>query len=272
MSYRIITLFLILTVSTYSSFVYSEDESKEAPEKSNVIRGGEPLNEQELDKSIGRYGEVDEVPEDFEFATAETKLWLDHHLGNINEPLSLYYEFVKSGTYEDGFTDSVYLKIIELNEDGSKNTLLDFFTAERKQAVNKANVTGVVSNPVVGVYMTGDVYDMARITGGKSNRYRHFLKAIKVALRESASVEATTFTYNGKEYSGEKVSFTPYVNDPHRRDFEQFADKYYEFIFSDQIPGKLYQIKTVVRDKADETADPLVQETLRLIDVKNLDS
>ena len=48
--------------------------------------------------------------------------------------------------------------------------------------------------------------------------------------------------------------------------------KYYEFIFSDEIPGKLYQIKTVVRNKADETADPLVQETLRLIDVKNLDS
>ena len=46
MSYRIITLFLILTVSTYSSFVYSEDESKESQEKSNIIIGGEPLNEQ----------------------------------------------------------------------------------------------------------------------------------------------------------------------------------------------------------------------------------
>ena len=36
-------------------------------------------------------------------------------------------------------------------------------------------------------------------------------------------------------YKGENVFFTPYVGDPHRRDFEIFADKYYEIIFSDDI-------------------------------------
>ena len=250
----------------------AEENAEEKAESSNVIRGGMPLTEEEINKSIGRYGEADEVTEDFEFATAENKLWLDNHLGNITQPTSLYYEFIKSGTYEEGFSDSVYLKIVELNEDGTKNTLLDFFTAERKQTIPEGNTTHIRGNPVLGIYMNGDVYDMARITGGGGNRYRYFLKQIKVALRETAKVEPTTFSYNGEEYKGEKVFFTPYVKDPHRREFEIFADKYYEFIFSDDIPGKLYQITTIIPDKSNELAEPLLMETLRLIDVKQQDS
>ena len=265
-------LFIASLLLTYSVDIIAEEGVEEAPEKSNVIKGGTSLTEEELSKSIGRYGEVDEIPEDFEFATAENILWLDNHLGNITQPTSLYYEFIKSGTYEEGFSDSVYLKIVELNEDGTKNTLLDFFTAERKQTIPEGNTTHIRGNPVLGIYMNGDVYDMARITGGKANRYRYFLKQIKVALRETAKVEPTTFSYNGKEYKGEKVFFTPYVKDLHRREFEIFADKYYEFIFSDGIPGKLYQITTIIPDKSNELAEPLLMETLRLIDVKQQDS
>ena len=265
-------LFLCASFFSYSGYLYSADVGEQSPENSNVLRGGEPLTEQELQKSIGRYGEVDEIPEGFQFASAEIKLWKDNHLKNITSPTSLYYEFEKIGTYEEGFSDSVYLKIVELNDNGTKNTVLDFFTAERKQTIPQGNTTNVIGNPVLGIYMNGDVYDMARITGGKRNRYRHFLKQIKVALRETAKVEPITFTYNGKEYNGEKIFFSPYVNDPHRREFEQFADKYYELIFSDEIPGKLYKIMTLVKDKINETDEPLVQETLTLVDVKGLDS
>ena len=238
-------------------------------EKSNVVKQGTPMSEEEIEKKIGRYGEEDEIPEDFQFADAENKLWLDNHLGNITGPISSYYEFEKSGTYEDGFSDSVYLKILELNEDGSKNTLLDFFTAERKQRIPEGNTTNIRGNPVLGIYMNGDVFDMARLTGGKPDRYRYFLKQIKVALRESAKIETTTFDYNGKEYQGEKIFFTPYIEDPHRRDFEKFAEKYYEIILSDDIPGKLYKITTIVPDLSGESAEPLLMETLKLVNIKD---
>lgn len=231
--------------------------------------GGTPLTEEELESSIGRYGEVDDIPEDFQFNKAETKLWHEDHLANIEKPVSLYYEFVKSGTYEEGFTDSVYLKILELNEDGSKNAALDFFTAEKKQAVTPDNVTNIRGNPVLGIFMQGDVYEMNRLTSG---HWRHFQKSIKVSLREDAVVEPTTFSFNGKEYKGEKVYFSPYLNDPHRRDFEKLAEKYYEFLFSDEIPGSLYQITTLISDKSKEGAEPLILETLTLIDVKDNES
>ena len=227
---------------------------------------GTPLTEEEM--KIGRYGEVDQVPEDFKFNDAEVKLWLSNHLENINKPQSLFYEFEKSGSFEEGFTDSVYLKILELNEDGTKNAALDFFTAERRQPVNSDNVTNIVGNPILGVFMHGDTHDMARLTGGSKSRSRYFIKSIKVSLRENAVVEPITFTFNDKEYKGEKVYFSPYLNDPHRRDFEKFAEKYYEFIFSDDIPGSLYQIKTVVPDRGEGNKEPLIQERLTLMDIK----
>jgi len=270
------SIFIIYLLATYSVPILADEAgveaNEESSEQSGTIRGGVPLSEEELEQRIGRYGEVEEIPENFEFAMAENKLWLDNHLGNITEPTSLYYEFEKSGSYEDGFTDSVFLKVVELNEDGTKNTLLDFFTAERKQRIPEGNTTNIRGNPVLGIYMNGDVFDMARITGGKSDRYKYFLKQIKVALRETAKIESITFSYNGKEYQGEKIFFTPYVKDPHRRDFEKFADKYYEIVLSDEIPGKIYQITTIIPDASSETAEPLVMETLKLIDVKNHDS
>ena len=275
MKFLLNSVFIMYLMVTYSATVFADGHGKaneENPEKSNVVKGGTPLTEDELKANIGRYGEVEEIPEDFEFAAAENKLWLDNHLGNITEPTSLYYEFEKSGSYEDAFVDSVFLKVVELNEDGTKNTLLDFFTAERKQRIPEGNTTNIKGNPVLGIYMNGDVFDMARITGGKSNRYKYFLKQIKIALRETAIVEPITFSYKGKDYQGEKIFFTPYVKDPHRRDFEKFADKYYEIVLSDEIPGKLFQITTIIPDASSETAEPLVMETLKLIDVENHDS
>tara|TARA_B100000929_G_C15486079_1_gene412842 strand:+ start:890 stop:1720 length:831 start_codon:yes stop_codon:yes gene_type:complete len=270
------SLLIIYLFATHSVLIFADETDAEVtgekPEFSNTVRGGKSLSEEEIESKIGRYGEVEEIPEGFEFATAENKLWLDNHLGNITQPTSLYYEFEKSGSYEDGFIDSVFLKVVELNKDGTKNALLDFFTAERKQKIPEGNTTNIKGNPVLGIYMNGDVFDMARITGGKADRYRYFLKQIKVALRETAKIESTTFSYNGKEYQGEKIFFTPYVKDPHRRDFEKFADKYYEIVLSDEIPGKLYQITTIIPDASSETAEPLVMETLKLIDVKNHDS
>lgn len=250
------TVFALITVISYPVLA---DETESA-EGNNVKQ---ELSQEELDARIGRMGETEALPEGFSFSDAENKLWLDDHLSNIDRPVRLYYEFVKSGSYEEGFTDAVYLDIIKINEDGTKNAVLDFFTAARKQAVSQENVTNIRGNPVLAIFMQGDVYEMNRLTEG---HWRHFQKMIKVALRESASVEPVTIEFNGEKVKAEKISFSPYLKDPHRRDFEKFAQKTYEFIFSDEIPGSLYQIKTVVQDPAGSGNGPLIEESLTLME------
>ena len=211
--------------------------------------------------TLGRMGDpVGVDPNTFEFADAESKLWLDNHLVNIDSPGRLYYDFVKRGSYEKGFSDSVYLDIVRVNEDGSKDAELEFFTADRQQNARRDNLTGVTGNPVLVVYMQGDVYEMSRLTDGS---WRYFQRRIKSAFAETAKIEPATFDYGGTEMTGEKISITPYANDPRRGQFAEFAPKIYEFVLSDQVPGKLYQIKTVIPARTPE-AEPLIEETLTL--------
>lgn len=211
---------------------------------------------------IGRMGDSAVVDVDeFEFSLAERKLWLADHLQNVSKPTRLYYEFIKAGTYEEGFTDSVYLDILEINEDGSKNAQLEFFTADRSQKANQDNLVNITGNPVIGIYMQGDVVEMNRMTEG---HWRYFQRRIKMAFSESAEITPVSIDFNGKVVEGEKIAINPYVKDPRRKDFEEFADKTYEFVFSDEIPGSLYQIKTVIPGNSGKDSEVLIEETLTL--------
>ena len=110
---------IILLFGLISPAAYSQETGDEIP-----VQGAE----------LGRIGEPVAVdPDKFKFSEAETKLWMDNHLKNIDHPVRIYYEFTKTGSYEDGFNDSVYLDILKINKDGSKNAALQFFSADRQQ-------------------------------------------------------------------------------------------------------------------------------------------
>ena len=255
--FKIFALYLLIP-----GYVSAQED---APVTTNKARRS--LTQEEIDRSIGRFGETEAIPEGFQFTEAENLLWLHDHLHNINRPVRLYYAFHRSGSFEEGFSDSVYLDIVKINQDGSKDAVLDFFTAGRKQAISPENVTNIKGNPVMGVYMQGDIYEMNRLTEG---HWRYFQKRIKIALRENAKVETTEFDFNGKRCKGKKIELMPYLNDPHRADFEKFANKRYEFILSDDVPGSLYQIRTVILDgnNKDGQKQPLIEETLTLTETK----
>lgn len=209
---------------------------------------------------LGRMGDSARVdPDEFEFSRAESRLWLDNHLANIDKPGRLYYKFQKTGSYEQGFDDSIYLDILNINEDGTKDTNLEFFTGNRRQFASPGNLESVTGNPVLGLYMQGDVREMNRLTDGS---WRYFQRRIKMAFAKDAEIKDITIDYNGGKVDAEKIVIKPYLNDPHRRQFERFAEKVYEFILSNKIPGSIYQIKTVVPDAAHPDGEPLIVEKL----------
>ena len=253
---RIATVWRLLLIAgciLWMSLAYADDEAATAGDTDDGVEVKGAI--------LGRMGDPIAVdPNTYEFADAEVKLWLDNHLQNINSPGRLYYDFVKRGSYEEGFSDSVYLDIIQVNEDGSKNADLEFFTAERQQNARPDNLDSIIGNPVLVVYMQGDVYEMNRLTNGS---WRYFQRRIKSAFAEDAKIEPVTFEYDGAQVAGEKISITPYLNDPRSRQFAEFAPKVYEFILSEQVPGKLYQIKTVIPDRLPDK-EPLLEEILTL--------
>ncbi len=219
--------------------------------------------------TIGRLGDPVAVnPDEYKFSEAETRLWLADHLQNIHKPTRLKYDFVRSGTYEVGFTDVVLVDVKKLNDDGSKNADMQFFTGERAQPFPPDTVTEIRGNPVLGVYMRGDVYDMNRITDGS---WRYFQRRIKLALSEAATVEPVEIDFAGKKVKAQRIVITPFVKDPHGAQFQQFIGKRYEFTLSNEVPGTLYEIRSIVPGASAADA-PLLEERLTLSQVGAVDS
>ena len=225
----------------------------------------EEVVEKEMKPQIGSIedsGMVD--PEEYEFSNAENKLWLDKHLLNIEQPVRLHYEFEKTGSYEEGFVDDVYLDIVEINEDGTRNAKLQFFTEEKTQKVSPSNVQKITGNPVIGIYLQGDVYEMGRLTDGG---WKYFHRQIKLAIADNNESEPVTIKVAGEEYQGEKITIYPFEKINKKERLKKFSDKRYEFILSDEIPGKLYQILTVIND-IENPSVPLMEEKLTLTNVE----
>ena len=205
---------------------------------------------------------VNEAPE---FSQAETLMWMTDQLASVSSPVDIRYHFVRGGSLEPGFEDKVVFTISEIKEDGMKAAALNFFTGERNFPIPPVEATNV--NPVLGVYLQGDVYELNRLTderGSAKERWRYFHRQIKHALSKGAEVSPVTIEFDGKSYAGQHILFYPFENDPHRAEFEDFADKRYSVMLSEELPGYLYQIETVVPGEGKNYDNPLVLERLTL--------
>ena len=213
-------------------------------------------------------GNPPDAAAEVKFSEAETVLWMTDQLKTVAAPTVLTYDFVKAGSFEEGFKDRVIFTIQKIKPAGMKAAALDFFSGERHFVIPPEESTN--ANPVLKVYLQGDVYEMNRLTdpdGSARERWRYFQRRIKFALTESAKVEAAEFEFDGKRYHGKTVRFQPYTNDEKRSAFEKFADKTYAITVADSLPGYLFRIETSVPDKRAPTV-PLLTEVLQLTSSK----
>ena len=220
--------------------------------------------------AIGQGDEVD-TENEIQFSEAETRLWLTDQLQSITSVIELTYSFEKSGSLEPGFSDQVSFVVNKINDDGTKGASVKFLSGERNFPIPP--VSRATVNPILKVYLTGDVYEMNRLTdpnGAARERWRYFQRRIKFALAESATVDDVTFEYDGRNWRGHEVRFQPYVDDPKRNLFARLANKSYSIVVSDELPGYLYRIETIVPGDSG-VAQPLLHEVLQLSTINKLD-
>ncbi len=205
-----------------------------------------------------------------QLSDAETLVWMTDQLRSIDHPMEIRYRFERTGTFGDGFSDSVRFIVDAVHDDGMKSAQLEFLTGDRAFDIDPVASTNV--NPVLKIYLQGDVYEMNRLTdpeGKSKERWRYFQRRIKFALAETASVEDVVITFEGEDYAAKKIQFAPYVNDPKRKLFKRFADKTYTIIVAEALPGYVYSIGTVISGEPTDVF-PLIKEHLQLIEIKAL--
>jgi hypothetical protein len=199
--------------------------------------------------------------EEQSFSRANTLLFRSDHLARVTAPARLLYDFRKTGTREDGFSDTVEVQFAEALAEDGKRVEVNFFTGERARPVPAMTV--YEGNPIVMLFLQREVNELARLTGGS---WRHFQKQIKLALENDAEVTPVTVDLQGQSIPATRIRIAPYLKDPQRRQVEAFAETRYEFTLSDKVPGFVYAMRAVTPGSSAEPAksdsEPLRDEVL----------
>lgn len=181
------------------------------------------------------------------------------HFSAITAPAILRYRFVRRSLAEDGFEDTIDVRIDSIGDGGRRDTSFEFFTGERRRPY--PSLSNFVGNPLVAVFLQRDVWELSRLRGGQA---RYFRYRIREALRDKAEVTSETIQTAAGPIAAKRITITPYKDDRYRRRLDQFEFKSYEFVVSEDIPGEIYMIRTLVPGKEvdGKPTPPLIEETV----------
>jgi hypothetical protein len=185
---------------------------------------------------------------------AQRLVFMNDSLRDLSAGSVLIYDFSHKDKETKGFSDRVKLTVTRVLGDGKRDLTFDFLTGNRHVAFHPA--AAYKGNPVPIQFLERDVDEMARSVDGRAG---YFQSRIRRAFFHP-QVRPVKISFQGKEVNGVEVSVAPFVNDPNIERFRAYAHKQYEFLFSDQVPGGLYRIRTVVPGEKDAT--PVIEEDL----------
>jgi hypothetical protein len=197
------------------------------------------------------------------FAKANTLLFLTDYLDNVQRKTTLHYAFVKRGSLEESYSDTIDLMLSPQAGNG-KRVKFNYFTGVRHQHVPPLD--HAQGNPIISLFLQDEVNQMEQRTGGS---WRYFQKVLKIALEDQAKVTPVRFNFGGRRVEGTQIKIAPYQEDPHRAQIEPYVDKYYVFTLSNSVPGTVYQLRSVVPVEvgplaSDRDSKVLLEEVLTL--------
>ena len=197
-----------------------------------------------------------------EFSVAEKRLFVDHHLRGLSGGTTLEYVYTKRGSLEAPVDDTARVTVGPPSAGGGQSVKVQYLSATRR--LELADIDAANANPVILYFLEHEVREMNRLTGGSSNYYR---KRIRMALAEGGRVEAVTLDRGSRRIAATEIHIAPYRDDPARSRYEKFAEKTYVFTLSDEVPGKVVELRGELREPqgADGKADAVViAESVRL--------
>lgn len=165
------------------------------------------------------------------------------HLDNIHQPGVVTYQYSKESVVDDSREDTIKMAVSNIRNTGRRDLAFEFFTGQHKRPYEAMeNQRG---NGVFVLFLEFDVHEMKRLTGGE---WRYFQRKLRWAFAEGADKKDVDINYNGKTVKGTQYIVQPYINDPKNSRYKLYAGKYYIFTLSEEIPGEIYQVRTVVPD------------------------
>jgi hypothetical protein len=191
------------------------------------------------------------------YSSAEQALFLRDHLGGLKPPLTLGYGYRKSGTLEPGFDDRVSIALTPQADGSCCAASASFLQGARRLSLPA--IESAKGNPVVLYFLERDIREMSRLTKGQA---AYFRKRIRMAAYQGATIEDARVVHHGKSVPAQRITLTPYSDDPLRERFMKLERKRYVFTLSEAVPGQVASISAEVDGVSAEA--PLLAEALWL--------
>jgi len=193
------------------------------------------------------------------FSDVNNQLFDKAHLKNISQPGTLHYKYEKQSFVDGERKDTVDVEVTNIRNTGRKDTHFEFFTGEYNRPYEDRN--NQQGNGVFVLYLEFDIRELDRLTGGE---WVYFQRKIRWALAKGATKQDIEIDYQGEKIKAVQYTIQPFINDPRNDRYSLYAGKYYIFTMSEDIPGEVYQIRTIVPDgKTWQEGDAvLTEETL----------
>ena len=196
-----------------------------------------------------------------QFSDAENRLFVDDHLRGLSGPTTLEYAYTKRGSLESPVDDIARVIVGPSSTGGGPSVKVEYLTETRK--LELSDIDAANANPVVLFFLERDVREMHRLTGGSINYFR---KRIRMALAEGGQVQAITLSIGTRRIDATEIHIAPYRDDPARSRYEKFAEKTYIFTLSDDVPGKVVELRselTAPPDVSGKGREMVIAESLR---------
>jgi hypothetical protein len=196
-----------------------------------------------------------------QFSVAENRLFIDDHLRGLPGPTTLEYTYQKRGSLEGAIDDTARVIVRPRSAAGPQSVKVEYLSDARK--LELPDIDAANANPVILYFLEREVREMHRLTGGSVNYYR---KRIRMALAEGGNVEAVKVDLGPRRIAATEIHIAPYRDDPARSRYEKFAEKTYVFMLSDDVPGKVVELRSELSIPSGDAGRPreiVMAETLR---------
>ena len=182
--------------------------------------------------SLGRVSAADLVP----LSPAQQALFETPHLSNITHPETLTYTYSRTGP--DAFSDTVAVRVTDINADGSKDLAFDYLTGARH--VFFPAIDNFRGNPLLMLVLERDVA-MMKTALGISEAY--FRNRIRQSFLDAAVVTDTTVPFNGTAVPARTIVVTPFAHEQRLERIPSLQAKTYTFTLAESVPGMIASIR-----------------------------
>ncbi len=203
-----------------------------------------------------------DTPPPPELNPAQKLVFYKDHMQGVSAGSRLDYGFKSTTLDADSFSDKVEVKVTKVVAEHKRDLEFNFLNGENH--IDFSPAMAYKGNPVLIHFLERDIQQMARNTGGFNGFYRN---RIRDSFKQPVEVREVKIPYHDKQVDGTEIVITPFVADPYVDNFKLYENKRYEFVFSDQVPGGIYRIRTQV--PGDDGKQVLIDEEMTFLDMKS---